>query len=258
METADLNSRVMNRKRAASGRLNWKWPVMIVFARLFFAIIAQSLIALLFFSSASSPYMAAGRWWPVYGVLIDLGCFLVITWRAGKEGLRFRDLINFDPHHLGRDLLLGLVYILWFFPLALVGILGSSGLLYGTLQPPSVYGQLPDWAAVYSLLVFPIIWGLMEQATYQGYALPRLEAVLPNRGFAIALVVFGWGIQHIALPLTFDMRFMFFRFLSFIPLAVVMTLIYLRTRRLIPFIVAHWAVDMIGILTAVILPILGK
>jgi membrane protease YdiL (CAAX protease family) len=37
-----------------------------------------------------------------------------------------------------------------------------------------------------------------------------------------------------------------------------MTLIYLRTRRLIPFVVAHWAVDMIGILTAVILPMLGK
>ena len=258
METRDLNSRAMNRERAASGQLTWKWPVMIVFARLFFAIIAQSLIAPLFFSSAPSPYLAAGRWWPVYGVLIDLGCFFLITWRAGKEGLRFRDLINFEPHRLGRDLLLGLVYILWFFPLAMVGILGFSELLYGTHQPPSVYSPLPDWAAVYSLLVFPIIWGLMEQATYQGFALPRLEAVLPNRVFAIALVVFGWGIQHIALPITLDMRFMFFRFLSFIPLAVVMTLIYLRTRRLIPFIVAHWAVDMIGILTGLILPMLGK
>jgi len=41
-------------------------------------------------------------------------------------------------------------------------------------------------------------------------------------------------------------------------LAVVMTLVYLRTRRLIPFIVAHWAVDMIGILTGIILPMLVK
>jgi membrane protease YdiL (CAAX protease family) len=117
---------------------------------------------------------------------------------------------------------------------------------------------LPAWAAIYSLLVFPVLWALMEQCTYQGYALPRLQASLKNTGLAVVLVAFGWGLQHIALPLTFDARFMLYRFLSFLPLAVVMTLIYLRTRRLIPFIVAHWAVDMIGILTAIILPMVVK
>lgn len=248
----------MVQNRSTSGQLTWEWPVIIVFARLFFAVIAQSLIALLFFSSAPFPYVAAGRWWPVYGILIDLGCFFLITWRASKEGLRFRDLISLDSHRLARDILLGLVYVLWFFPLAMVGILGFSLLLYGTPQPPSVYSPLPTWAAIYSLLVFPAIWALMEQCTYQGYALPRLEALLHRRGLAVATVAFGWGIQHIALPMGFNTRFMIFRFLSFVPLAVVMTLIYLRTRRLIPFIVAHWAVDMLGILTSIILPMIRK
>ena len=184
------------------------------------------------------------------------GLFFPGDLAGAEEGLRFRDLINFDFHRLGSDLLKGLLYILWFFPLAMLGILGFSMLLYGTPQPPSVYSPLPLWAAIYSLLVFPALWGLMEQCTYQGYALPRLDALTPIKGLAVAIVVFGWGIQHIALPLTFDLRFMLFRFLSFIPLAVVMTLIYLRTRRLIPFIVAHWAVDMIGILTGIILPMM--
>jgi len=258
MEITDLNSKRLIQDRASSGQLTWKWPLLIVFARLLFAVVAQSLIALLFFRSAPSPYLAAGRWWPVYGILIDLGCFFLVTWRARKEGLRFRDLINFYPSRFSSDFVRGLLYILWFFPLATVGILGSSLLIYGTLQPPSVYSPLPAWAAIYSLLVFPVIWGLMEQCTYQGYALPRLEALLPKPGLAVAIVAFGWGIQHIALPLTFDLRFMLFRFLSFLPLAFVMTLIYLRTRRLIPFITAHWAVDMIGILTGLILPMIMK
>jgi uncharacterized protein len=258
MENADLNSKIMIRDRVTSGQLIWKWPLIAVFARLFFAVIAQSLIAILFFKAASSPYLAAGRWWPVYAVLIDLGCFFLVTWRAGREGLGMRDLINFDAHRLGRDITKGLLYILWFFPLAIVGILGSSLLIYGTTQPPQVYSPLPAWAAIYSLLIFPAIWGLMEQCTYQGYALPRLEALFPCQGLAVAIVVFGWGLQHIALPLSFDLHFMLFRFLSFMPLAVVMTLIYLRTRRLIPFIVAHWAVDMVGILTGLILPMMWK
>jgi len=257
MEMNDPNSKSIIQAKVASGQLTLKWPMLIVFARLFLAVIVQSLVALLFFSSAPSPYLAAGRWWPVYGILIDLGCFLLVTWRARKEGLRFGDLINFNSKRLGRDVLRGLLYILWFFPLALVGILGFGWLIYGA-APPSVYSPLPVWAAVYSLLVFPALWGLMEQTTYQGYALPRLQGLLPRSGFAVAIVAFGWGIQHIALPLTFDFRFMLFRFLSFVPLAVVMTLVYLRTRRLIPFIVAHWLVDMLGILTGIILPMIGR
>ena len=258
MPLTDLNSKIMIQSRVDSGKLTWKWPVTIVFARLFFALLVQSLVAVIFFRSSTSPLLFAGKWWPVYGILIDLGCFILVTWRANKEGLRFRDLINFDSHRLGRDLLHGLLYILWVFPLAMIGILGFSMLLYGNPQGPSVYSPLPVWAAIYSLLVFPVIWGLMEQCTYQGFALPRLEGSLKGTGFAVAIVAFGWGIQHIALPLIFDFRFMLFRFLSFLPLAVVMTLVYLRTRRLMPFIVAHWAVDMIGILTGIILPMVMK
>jgi uncharacterized protein len=256
--TSELNSKGMIQNRAVSGQLSWKWPMAIVFARLVFAILAQSLIALIFFGSTVSPLQAAGRWWPVYGVLIDLGCFFLVTWRASKEGLRFRDLINFDAQRLGRDIVRGLLYILWVFPMAMVGILGFGMLIYGTPQPPSAYSSLPGWAAIYSLLIFPALWALMEQCTYQGFALPRLEGSLKSSGLAAAIVAFGWGLQHIALPLTFDTRFMLYRFVSFLPLAVVMTLVYLRTRRLIPFIVAHWVVDMVGILTGIIVPMIMK
>lgn len=258
MEKTDLNSKTMIQQRVGSGLVTWKWPLVIVFARLFLALISQSLVALLFFRSAPSPFITAGKWWPVYGILIDLGCFLLVTWQAGKEGLHFRNLINFDPHRFGRDFLKGMLYILWVFPLAMIGIIGFSLLLYGIPQAPSIYDQLPVWAAIYSLIVFPVIWGLMEQCTYQGYSLPRLDRSLKNTALAVAIVAFGWGIQHIALPLTFDARFMLYRFLSFLPLAVVMTLVYLRTRRLIPLIVAHWAVDMVGILTGIILPMFLK
>ena len=75
MIAADLNSKASIQERAASGQLTWKWPLLIVFARLCFALVAQSLVAVLFFRSEPSPYLAAGKWWPVYGILIDLGCF---------------------------------------------------------------------------------------------------------------------------------------------------------------------------------------
>jgi len=257
-ELINLNSKNLIQERADSGRVAWKWPLAIVFARLFFALFAQSLIATLFFIKSSSPYQAAADWWPVYGTLIDLGCLILIIWQLKKEGLRFRDLLNLDPRHLALDILLGLCFILWVFPLAIAGITGCSLLIFGSPHPPAIYHPLPIWAAAYSLLIFPVVWGLTEQCTYQGYALARLEALLPHPAFAIAMVAFGWGIQHIALPLIFDWHYMLYRFLSFLPLAVVMTIVYLRTRRLIPFIIAHSAVDMLGVLSGIIMPMLVK
>ena len=85
MPLTDLNSKIMIQSRVDSGKLTWKWPVTIVFARLFFALLVQSLVAVIFFRSSTSPLLFAGKWWPVYGILIDLGCFILVTWRANKE-----------------------------------------------------------------------------------------------------------------------------------------------------------------------------
>jgi len=162
------------------------------------------------------------------------------------------------PPVTAKVILTGLGYILWVFPLAMAGIITTSLLIFNNPQPPSIYSPLPLWAAFYSLLIFPVFWGLMEQITYQGYGLSRLENLTPHPGYAIAVVAFGWGIQHIALPLIVDWRYMLFRFLSFLPLAIVMTLVYRRKRRLIPLIIAHWAVDMFGILSGIFLPMFMK
>jgi len=258
MEKTALTSNNLIRESVNSRQVGWKWPLMLVFSRLFFALVVQALVAVLFFGASTAPYQAAGEWWPVYGTLIDVGCLILVMRQIQKEGLGFLDLLNFDASHFWRDALVGFGYILWVFPLAMIGVISCSILIFGSPQPPSIYHPLPVWAAAYSLLIFPVIWGTIEQCTYQGYILPRLEALFRRAGPAIALVAFGWGIQHIALPFMLDWRYMLYRFLSFLPLAVAMSLVYRRTRRLIPFIIAHWAVDMLAVLSGIVVPILMK
>lgn len=233
-------------------------PAGMVFVRLVLAFIWQGLTAILFFSEAPSPMEAAAPWWPVYGTLIDARALLLILFLIRRERVSLSELLKFDAERFTSDVLRGLLAILWVFPVAMAGIIGSSLLFFGTYEPPSVYYPLPIWASLYSLLIFPLLWAVVEQGTYQGYALVRLETLLPNRVSAVALVVSGWALQHLALPFIPNLDYLLFRTCSFIPLAILMTLVFLRTRRLIPLIIAHWAVDMLGVFTGMILPLLLK
>jgi membrane protease YdiL (CAAX protease family) len=112
-------------------------------------------------------------------------------------------------------------------------------------------GPLPLWAAVYGVLVWPFIWGLTEQMTYNGYLLPRFQVLSRSTSLAVVIVAFVWSMQHAFMPLTFDPKFMVFRLLSSVPHSVFVTLLYLRLRRLIPLAIAHALMDGASVLIGV-------
>ena len=101
--TALPNSRTKLQERLQAGRITWKWPVIIVFARLIFAVLAQALVAGLYMLKGHpTPWQAAAPWWIVYGTLIDIGCFVLLARLARREGIRLFDLISFQRQRLGR------------------------------------------------------------------------------------------------------------------------------------------------------------
>ena len=173
----------------------------------------------------------------------------MLLWRLTlREGIGLFDLVGLERSRLVRDMLLGIALI----PISLVFILGgvyaAGWLFYGALTPPYLLGSLPFPAALYGVLVFPFIWGLTDQMTYNGYLVPRFQVLCRSWSLAVALVAFVSSFQHVVMPLTFDVKFMAFRLLSSVPHLVFATLLYLRIRRLVPFIIAHALMDGASVL----------
>jgi membrane protease YdiL (CAAX protease family) len=179
---------------------------------------------------------------PVYGTLIDAGCLALLWQLTRREGIRLFDLIGFERTRLVRDVALGLALIPVSLAFIFAGTYAAGWLVYGKPAPPFLLGHLPLAAALYGVLVWPFIWGLTEQMTYNGYLVPRFQ-VLGSTSLAIAVVAFVWSLQHAFMPLTFDPKFMTFRLLSPIPFSVFQALLYLRLRRLVPFATAHALMD---------------
>jgi hypothetical protein len=240
----DPNSHEALLRRREAGTLTWLGPVTMLFARAALGVGAQAVAASVFALRGSpTPWRDAEPWLPVYGTLIDAGC-LALLWRlTRREGISLLDLTAFARARLARDVLLGLVLV----PVSLVfifgGVFAAGWLVYGSFTPPYFLGGLPVPAALYGVLVWPFLWGLTEQMTYNGYLVSRFQVLCRNTGMAVAIVAFVWSLQHAFMPLTFDAKFMTFRLLSPIPSSVFDTAFYLRFRRLIPLAIAHALMD---------------
>ncbi len=238
----------------ASDRITWTGPLLLLVGRSAFMFVAQAIFAVIFaLNGIRSPWRAAAPYWTVYGTIVDLGC-LALMWKFTRaEGTTIRSLVGPIRWRQARDLFAGLGYFLLVFPLFVAGGVLSGWLLYGTFRADPFPGVLssrviPAWAIVYSCSLWWMIWSPTEEITYQGYVLPRIEALSGRTWVAVVLVAFWWGLQHSFLPFIPDWRSSLWRFIGFLPGVLGIIFIYLRTRRLAPLIIAHWMMDILGML----------
>src|SRR3954447_17840173 len=243
------NSPMALLRRRETGALTWRGPALMLFARAALAVGAQGVVAAVFVLKGSpTPWHDAEAWLPVYGTLIDVGCVLLLWRLTRRQSISLLDLLGFQRSRLVRDALMGMALI----PVSLVfifaGTAAAGWIVYGAPAPPYFLGGIPLPAALYGVAVWPFVWGLTEQMTYNGYLLPRFQTLFRSTGAAIAVVVFAWSLQHAFMPLTFDAKFMAYRLLASPPLSVFETLLYLRLRRLIPLAIAHALLDGVTVL----------
>jgi membrane protease YdiL (CAAX protease family) len=249
------NSREVLEARVRDGRLTLAGPLVVVFARTVLAFGAQGVVAAVFAARGHpDPWLAAAPWFTVSGTLVDIGSLALIMWLLRREGTRLRDLLGLERAGVRRDLLLTPAIVAVFLVVGVASGAAASILLYGATPPPQIMGPLPLWAGFYSVLIWPILWAIGEQMTYNGYALPRLQALTGRTWLAVLIACIGFGLQHVALPNLPDTRFLLYRFLPPFLIGLAVFPLFLRLRRLLPFIIAHWIFDVLSALTQVLLP----
>ncbi|MGA9070652.1 MAG: CPBP family glutamic-type intramembrane protease [Terracidiphilus sp.] len=251
-----VNALSQVQERVRAGRIPWTGPLLLVVARSALWLGFQSLLALmLLVLHRPAPFRTAGNWWMLYGTLSDLCCLLGMRYFTRREGIRLRDLIGPIRMRWGRDLFLGFGILVLAWPCTIFGGYLAQILVYGSpAKTPMMFilqaHTLPLWATVYTLSIWWVIQSATEEMTYNGYALPRLEALTGHTWIAFLIVWFWFSAQHCMVPFVPDWRYVEYRFLMMAPLMMVMILVYLRLRRLSPMILAHWPMDLgIAIMT---------
>lgn len=216
-------------------------------------LLAQGLIALfLFLVSSESNWQASAKWWPIAVAITDIICLILLIKWYKKEGKNFFLEFKIQKKTFWKDL--GTIFLSLIIggPLAVLPNIFLSIWLFGDPDASLQYfvGSLPLWAVVLSGILFPLGQAITEIPLYMRYIAPRLEAPFnSNPGLkpwiAVGLASLFLSLQHITAPLVFDLRFILWRALMYLPFAIYVGIMIRWRPRLLPYMsIIHFLMNL--------------
>jgi hypothetical protein len=199
----------------------------------------------------TAPWEASIAWWPLTAALTNGVTIGLLAWLLRQEGRSLWTLYGGEGRGKARpwqrNLLLVLGVLVISLPLVYLPNIGLGTLLFGDAAHTVaiMFRPLPVWAAAAGLVLFPLTIGFAELPTYFGYVMPRLSEGGARPWLALVLAAAALSVQHAALPLVFDGRFLLWRAFMFLPFALFVGFALRRRPRLLPYMmVVHALLDV--------------
>ena len=182
-----------------------------------------------------------GRWWPIICIVCNIITIFILVIVCRYEEIKYIDLLNYKKGQSSFKYVFAITIIML---MVGVGSMVSGGIIIYGAMPTSSIQPLPVWVAVINVILLPLTIVFAEIPLYFGYSFKRIEEQSKNKLFAAIYVIFFYALQHSFIPLLWDWKHILFRFISFIPLLIVLSIIYIRRRNLIPLMIGHGVMDL--------------
>ncbi len=185
------------------------------------------------------------NWWSIVAVAVNFLMILMLLLAVKKCGMKFAELID----HEKRKTKVRQVFVMILVTLT-VGMSGMylAGLLcYGVIpyMAPMMVEPVPKIIAIINVLLLPVTTALAEDSLYLGIGVNNIE----NKWLSVIAPAFFFALQHCFIPTLFDVRFIIYRFLSFLPLTLIYSLYYRKHRNLLPIMIGHATIDFLTAVT---------
>ena len=196
---------------------------------------------LLFASITNQSLDESTKWWPVLCIVFNMITILVLVLVCKYEGSDYRDLIHYQKGQLNFKNIL--IIIILMLSIGVGGIYVFGLAIYGYV-PTILIQPIPIWIAIINMILLPVTIVFAELPLYYGYSFNRIKEKTGNKFLAMSYIVFFYALQHSFIPLLFDWKYILFRFLSFLPLLIVLSIIYNKKRVLAPLMIGHGFLDL--------------
>lgn len=183
------------------------------------------------------------NWWTPVTTIVNIITIALLVILAKKSGMTYPELINYRKGHtkVSQVILISAVILI----VGTGGMYLAGFLCYGVFPyaAPMMIAPVHWLIAILNFLPLPVTTALAEDGLYLGCGVGRIQ----NKGLAIALPAFFYALQHCFIPVLFDGRYILYRFLSYLPLTVILCWYYHKKRNPVPIMIGHTLIDLMTV-----------
>jgi hypothetical protein len=219
--------------------------ITVLLLRIFLFVFSFLSLSLLLNSSLSQ----VGRWWAIVCSVCNLITLFVIFKLTRSQNITYKQLINYHQYQSSyRAILIGVIVIL---VIGMGGMFFAGYIVYGEFPylAKDLIEPLPVWLAILNIFILPLSTTLAEDGLYLGIGVNQLS----NRWIGLLIPALLYALQHSFIPLYFDMYYMLYRFLSFLPLTLLICLWYQKNHNPVPIMVGHFIINLATVVQILIM-----
>lgn len=177
--------------------------------------------------------------WSIAATAVNVVTILLLVLLTRKNG-GYAKLINYEMGKTKPKQIVGMTFLV-----LLVGMGGmylAGFICYGVIPyaAPMMIAPIPLWLAIINVPLLPVTTALAEDGLYLGCGVNQIK----NKYAAVLVPAFFFALQHSFIPTLFDLRYIIYRFLSFLPLTIILCHNYYKKRNPLPIMVGHAVIDV--------------
>ncbi len=180
------------------------------------------------------------NWWSVVASIVNILLIAILFWAARKNQSSYWELIHYQRGKTKAKQIIGMTVLV--LAVGITGMYMAGYFCYGILPytAPMMIAPIPVGLAVINVAILPVTTAFAEDGLYLGCGVNQVQ----NKFLAITVPAFFFALQHSFIPTLFDLRYILYRFMSFLPLTLILCWYYYKNRNPLPIMVGHAVIDV--------------
>lgn len=183
------------------------------------------------------------NWWSIVASVVNVITILILVGLAKKLNCGYFGLLNYEKGKTSLKQIIAISLVVLFVGTA--GMYLAGFVCYGVIPyaAPMMIAPVPLVLAILNVFILPLTVPFAEDGLYLGCGVNHIK----NKYLAIVVPAFFYALQHSFIPTLFDLRFIIYRFLSFLPLTVILCWYYQKKKNPLPIMIGHAIIEIASV-----------
>lgn len=188
------------------------------------------------------------NWWSIAASIVNIMVIAILFFVTKKNKSSYWELIHYQKGKTRAGQIIGISVLV--LVVGMAGMYLAGYICYGIIPyaAPMMIAPIPVWLAVMNAAILPVTTAFAEDGLYLGCGVNQIK----NKYLAITIPAFFFALQHSFIPTLFDMKYITYRLISFLPLTLILCWYYYKKRNPLPIMVGHAVIDLATVIQILI------